>query len=447
MVVGDIKNIEAEAGVIASILFKPELTFSSDQLKPQHFSNIENVYLYYAIRELAERSVDNPTPADIINILNMKKGTEHVGDDVNSIITVQSLQELYDNATYIARSEVPDYMVLVEAVLDAAFRRNTYQKLVECEKLCFNTDCGDLERKITSVMDNVIMEFSASNEIPLYGEVVDDYWHAIEERQDPNAAAVFPFKFPYLNDYVMVERGELIIFGAEQKRGKSMMLLNCAVDLLKQGKRVMYIDSELNSRLFTCRMVSHLTGIEFRRVRSGQYNEDEKQKIDEALAWIRDKVFIHTYMPIFDESTVYTSVKRMYHLHQIDVLIIDYFKSTGEGDAYAIYSSLGSLVDMVKNRLCGELNIAGIGAAQAASTGRLADSSKIARNASTIIMIQDKSPDEIQRDGPQCGNKKLVVKFNRNGPQCGDDDYIDVNFIGDKVLYEPAKQHSMVEPY
>jgi len=102
---------------------------------------------------------------------------------------------------------------------------------------------------------------------------------------------------------------------------------------------------------------------------------------------------------------------------------------------------------MVKNRLCGELNIAGIGAAQAASTGRLADSSKIARNASTIIMIQDKSPDEIQRDGPQCGNKKLVVKFNRNGPQCGDDDYIDVNFIGDKVLYEPAKQHSMVEPY
>ena len=124
-----------------------------------------------------------------------------------------------------------------------------------------------------------------------------------------------------------------------------MMLLNCAVDLLKQGKRVMYIDSELNSRLFTCRMVSHLTGIEFRRVRSGQYNEEEKHMIDDALAWIRDKVFIHAYMPIFDESTVYTSVKRMYHLHQIDVLIIDYFKSTGEGDAYAIYSSLGSLVD------------------------------------------------------------------------------------------------------
>jgi len=101
----------------------------------------------------------------------------------------------------------------------------------------------------------------------------------------------------------------------------------------------------------------------------------------------------------------------------------------------------------VKNKLCGELNIAGIGAAQATSTGRLADSAKIARNASTIIMIQDKSPEEIQRDGTVCGNKKLFVRFNRNGPQMNEGEYIDVNFQGDKILYEEATQHSPFEPY
>ena len=41
-----------------------------------------------------------------------------------------------------------------------------------------------------------------------------------------------------------------------------MMLLNCAVDLLRQGKSVLYIDSELNSRMFTCRLLAHLTRIE-----------------------------------------------------------------------------------------------------------------------------------------------------------------------------------------
>lgn len=443
----EIKNVEAEAGVIASVIMNPELTFHSEQLRPNYFTNPQNAYIYYAVCELAKKGVDKVDPYNIINILNMRKGTQHVGDDVNAIITIQSLQELFDNATLIARTEPEDYMTIVEAVMDAAFRRNTYQKLVECEHLCFNSDCKDIERKVTSMLDNVILEFSTTNEIPQYKDVVGKYWSEILERQNPETAAVFPFKFNALNDYVMIERGELVVFGAEQKQGKSMMLLNCAVDLMRQGRKVMYIDSELNSKLFTCRMISHLTGIEFRRVRAGRYDDEERKRIDSAIEWLKQQSFTHLYMPIFDEDTVYTSVKKVYHTQQIDVLIIDYFKGNSDGDAYAVYSSLGSLVDMVKNRLAGELNIAAIGAAQATSTGRLADSAKIARNASTIIMIQDKTPEEIQQDGAECGNKKLFVRFNRNGPQQTDGEYIDINFVGDKILYEEAKQHSPISPY
>ena len=245
----------------------------------------------------------------------------------------------------IARDTPEDYMAIVEAVIDAAFRRHTYQKLVECERLCFNADCEDIERQITTTLDDVILEFSSTNEIPQYKDVVDGYWADILDRQNPETAAVFPFKFSALNDYVMMERGELVIFGAEQKQGKSMMLLNCAVDLMRQGRKVMYIDSELNSKLFTCRMISHLTGIEFRRVRSGRYDNDEREKINQALLWLKSQSFTHLYMPIFDEDAVYTSVKRVYHTMGIDVLIIDYFKGNGDGDAYAVYSSLGSLVD------------------------------------------------------------------------------------------------------
>lgn len=94
------------------------------------------------------------------------------------------------------------------------------------------------------------------------------------------------------------------------------------------------------------------------------------------------------------------------------------------------------------------MNIAGIGAAQATSTGKLADSAKIARNASCIIMLQDKTPEEFDADGEECGNKKLVVKFNRNGPQMGDGEYIDMLFEGDRISYEEApKQHTPVTPF
>jgi len=103
---------------------------------------------------------------------------------------------------------------------------------------------------------------------------------------------------------------------------------------------------------------------------------------------------------------------------------------------------------MVKNQLAGDLNIVALSAAQATSTGKLADSAKIARNASTIIMLLDKSQEEIERDGPECGNKKAVVAYNRNGPQSSSGEWIDMQFDGDHILYEQAKQqHIPIIPY
>lgn len=102
---------------------------------------------------------------------------------------------------------------------------------------------------------------------------------------------------------------------------------------------------------------------------------------------------------------------------------------------------------MVKNQICGDMNIAGIGAAQATVNGKVADSAKIGRNASTIIIIQDKLPEEIEVDGPDCGNKKLRIVLNRNGAQMAPDEYIDLNFQGNMILYEEAVQHTIQLPY
>lgn len=124
-----------------------------------------------------------------------------------------------------------------------------------------------------------------------------------------------------------------------------------------------------------------------------------------------------------------------------------YFKGSGAGDAWDSYAELGRLVDMVKNQLAGDLGIAAIGAAQATSTGKLADSAKIARNASTIAMITDKTPEEIEADGPECGNKKLRVVINRNGMQMGPDEYIDMFFDGNHILYQEVKQHIPQNPF
>lgn len=312
--------------------------------------------------------------------------------------------------------------------------------------MCFNESIKDIEQQIYRSLDDVMMEFSATTEVPAYKDVIDECWAEIEGRQGSGYAGI-PFKFLALNDYATIERGELFIFGAEQKQGKSMMLLNCAVDLLQHDYAVLYLDSELNTRLFTARILAHLTGIEYKRLTSGNYSEEEERRIIEAKEWLKTRKFTHLYIPTFDQHSIYTAVKKVNHTQGLDVLIVDYFKGKGEGDAFDSYQELGRFVDMVKNQICGEMNIAGIGAAQATVTGKLADSAKIARNASTIAMISDKTPEEIEADGAECGNKKLRVTVNRNGMQMAQGEYIDLLFDGNHILYQQAKQHIPQTPF
>lgn len=438
----EIKSVAGEAGVIASLIHHPEFVFFSENLLPQHFADRQNAYLYQALNNLAQRGVETIDAYAIVSSLESEEATKRYAAEVR----VEDLQELIEMSDTIARHTPEEYKMAADLVFKAALRRDVLKRLRQCETLCLRENEQDLEQKIYAALDDVMTEFSTANEIPPYSEMVDECWNIIQERQKAGYAGI-PFKFSALSDYATIERGELFIFGAEQKQGKSMMLLNCAIDLLKQDYAVLYIDSELNTRLFTARVLSHLSGVEYKRLTSGNYTKEEEQKILRAKDWMKTRKFTHIYIPTFDQETIYTAVKKVSHTQGLDVLIIDYFKGSGDGDAFDSYQELGRFVDLVKNRLAGGMNIAAIGAAQATVGGRLADSAKIARNASTIAMITDKSPEEIEADGPECGNKKLRVVVNRNGPQMLPDEYIDLIFDGNHISYEQAKQHIPQAPF
>lgn len=437
-------RVDSESGIIATLIRNPDYVFSSENLLPNHFTNVDNRYLYATIYKMAAGGVKTIDAYGIITTLSgdpaLSRGAEKITED--------SVYAFIENSEGIVRHTLEEYKLLVNNVLDAAFRRDIYQKLKDCEAMCRDETDEDIRRKIYETIDDVMTEYSKNDDIQPYSELVDKMWEEIQRRGEDGYAGLL-FKFPALNDYVTIEKGELVIFGAQQKTGKSIMLLNCAVDLLRQGKSVLYIDSELSTRLFTARMLSHLTGIEYRDLTSGHYGDEEKEKIDGALAWLKEQKFTHYYCPFFSTESIYTAVKKVNHTQPIDVLIVDYFKASGDDmDAYATYAQMGRCVDLVKNEIAGDMGIAAIGAAQLTRNGYLADSAKIARNASTIILLLDKTPEEIEADGPECGNKKMYVKFNRNGPQHADGEYIDLQFTGGKILFEQAeKQHLPVSPF
>lgn len=157
----------------------------------------------------------------ILQSLQSQEATAKYADE----ITVAQLNDFFDTSDSLARHTVEDYKLCVDNVIDAAFRRDALQSLKKFEAMCFNESIKDIEQQIYRSLDDVMMEFSATTEVPAYKDVIDECWAEIEGRQGSGYAGI-PFKFPALNDYATIERGELFIFGAEQKQGKSMMLLN-----------------------------------------------------------------------------------------------------------------------------------------------------------------------------------------------------------------------------
>lgn len=443
MRIEDINDITSETGIIATLIRHPEFSFYSEELLPNHFSNRQNACMYLALTILARENIRQADAFNIISALHSSDATKRYADELD----VDELQDFIDISQSVARDTIEEYKLLVGNVMDMSFRRDTFRELRECERMCLDTNTHELEQKIYSTLDDVMMNYTSTTEVPPFSEVVDKCWDEIRERQNSEGCSGYLFKFPALNQYATIERGELFIFAAEAKQGKSMMLLNCAVDLLRQDLAVLYLDSELNTRMFTARVLAHLSGVEYKRLTSGRYTEEEAERIDAARAWLKTRKFTHVYIPMFDQQTIYTTIKKVSHTQGLDVLIVDYFKSLSDGDAFNSYQELGRLTDFIKNQIAGEMNIAALGAAQLTATGKVADSAKIGRNASTIAIITDKTPDEIAEDGAECGNKKLRVILNRNGMQMSQDEYIDLQFNGNLISYEQAQQHIPHVPY
>lgn len=438
-----IETREGEAGVIASLIHHPEFAFFSENLLPGHFKDKANACFYAVLCDLAKRDIKKIDAYIIYEGLMAINAVNVIGHD----ISVEQIQELVEMSDVVARNSIQEYRLVVDNVLKTALRRDMLGTLRECETICLDDSVEDLDQEIYEKIDGVLSEFTAAEEIPEFSDIVDDLWEEVEAHQDGRESGI-PFIFPSLNDYVTIEKNELVVVAAPAKGGKSMLMLNEAVDMMRRGLSVMYIDSELSTRMFLCRLISHLTGIEFVKIRSGSYGPEELDKINEAKEWLKDKQFVHIYMPIFDQKTVYTAVKKIHHrFGGLDVLIVDYLKSTGNVEAYATYAELGKFTDVIKNDICGAMGIAGLAAAQLNDNGKIADSAKIARNSSTILILTGKTKEEIAEQGIRCGNKKLTVLFNRNGMQHLDGEWIDVHFNGNIVKFQEAEQHIPEEPY
>lgn len=429
----EISDVTSEAGIVATLVHHPDYIYYSEDLTPNQFANEENARYFEAISYLAKQDIGK------VDAYNITAAMGALG--ATNIPSAYDINQFLEVCEVIARDSPEEYKILVANVRDKSFRRDLLSKLKSCERLCESSSKDDIRDKVYAALDNVMLNYSTVQEIPSFASVVDEMWGRILKKQDPQMSGI-SWIFPTLDHYCTIDKGEMIVVGAQAKRGKSMFLLNCAVDLMRKGKSLLYIDSELSTEAFTLRLLSHISRIEHGRIKRGRYNETESERIKSSMAEIKTWNFTHIYMPRFDEKSIYIMTKKLKHTRGLDVLVLDYLKTKKDTpDAYAVYAEAGKIADMLKNQIAGDLDLAVLTAVQLTDSNRVADSANIARSASTLLLLLDKTNDEIAEDGTACGNKKLIVSMNRNGEQMRDGEYIDLEFDGNFCKFSEAQQH------
>ena len=438
--ISDLSDNQAEAGVIATLVYHPEFILHTDYLKPSYFYRVENGCIYWAINDLYKSGVEIIDALNITNMLNSDQAVKRKMSECN----LTDMHEFIEMSRYACRHSLEEYKLLVGNVVTMAFKRDLLKVSTEVQDSCFNSN-ADLARLNTLVNDKytrLTEQYLVSSEIETFGAKVDSLWQEICDRRTDNGLYGIPSKYSILNDYFTYEPGELVLLKARMKQGKSAFFMNEAIHKIKNGVPTLFYDTEMKDRLFFERMLAHLTGIEIRRIKRGDYSYDEDQKLAKTMEWIKAQPFVHIYAPRTSDEEIYATHKILKYKIGLEFSIYDYIKSNIQSSSENS-NVLGQKCDFLKNEIAGSLDIAMLAGAQLNRANDVADSDKIERYVSTTLWWRNKDNETIEKDGFKCGNYALTVDLNRNGAAMDEEEYIDFKFDGSIMRIEEAEQHKV----
>jgi len=246
--------------------------------------------------------------------------------------------------------------------------------------------------------------------------------------------------------------GTLNVIGARPKTGKTILSDNMGYNISKQEDRlpVLNMDTEMLREDHLNRTMAMISGVKIHDIETGQFGQypDKSIKVYEAGQLLEKAPYYHRSiagMPFEDQLALMRRwLQREVGLNSDGtakpcVIIYDYLKlmdANGVSDALREFQLLGFMMSTLHNFavrykvpfiILMQLNR---DALQREGTDVASGSDRIIWLCSNFTIFKDKSPEEIAEDGPDAGNRKLVVLACRHGGGSDFGDYINCHMEG-----------------
>jgi replicative DNA helicase len=311
------QNVEAEAGVLGSLLIDPEAIVQvAEFLKPDDFYREAHRAIYQASLDLYESG----GPADFITLcdelgrrgkLEEVGGTSYVGSLANQVPTSR-------NALHYAR--------IVERT---AILRRLIHAAGQIAGVAYNEPDADVAMEQAEKLIFDVSQRSSRSDFDSVGDILRQYIDKLDQLHEHRGDIVgVASGFTDLDKMTGgLQKSDLLILAARPSVGKTAMALSLAHNAaIKYGHGIAIFSLEMSKEQLVSRLLSMDAMVDQQRLRTGWIDDDEWQRISESVGRLsQTNIYIDDTagIPLVEMRS---KARRLMLDRGFDLLIIDYMQ-------------------------------------------------------------------------------------------------------------------------
>jgi len=311
------QNIEAECGVLGSIIIDPEAIVQvSDFLHPDDFYRDAHRTIYEVILQLYEEH----EPADFITIcdeLERRSKLEEVGG-ASYITSLVNQVPTSGNVEFYGR--------IVERT---AILRRLIHAAGQIAAIAYEEVDADIALDKAEKLIFEISQRHARSDFSHMREILAEYMNKLDQLHEHHGSIVgVATGFTDLDRLTGgLQKSDLIVLASRPGVGKTSFAMSIAhYAALKYHNSIAFFSLEMSKDQLAQRLLSMDAGIDQHRLRTGRIEEDEWDRIvyamdtlSEANIWIDDTASI-------TPMEMRSKIRRLHAQHGIDLIIVDYLQ-------------------------------------------------------------------------------------------------------------------------
>lgn len=432
------QNIEAECGVLGSLIIDPEAYDQvADILSAQDFYREEHRLLYAVITDLNGRRI----PADFLTICDELHRQNRM-DEIGGAGVVTSLI-----------NEVPtsgNALFYAQIVARCARHRRLIHAASQMVALAYAEEENAMERAEQLLYG--VQTQHTGRDFSSAGSIVNDCLTDLLAIQDGTRTMVgVPTGFSDI-DHMLggMQRSDLLVLAGRPGMGKSALMLSVAYNaVFTSGHRVALFSLEMSKKQLMQRMLSYESHVALYRLRNGYIMDDEWDHLLAARERLSTEALQIDDTGGITLSALRSKARRLKASVGLDLIIVDYLQlihaDAGENRNRNREQEIAEVSKGLKE-LAKELDIPVLALAQlsravegrASKVPQLSDlrESGSIENDADVVMFVYRDEYYTGQDSERPGTADIIIAKHRNGP-VGD---ATLRFIGEETRFVDIEQ-------